>query len=386
MKPRSKPDEDEADFFPCPPRKNWSVGLIKFISFLVIFMAGVVIGLSASGRFTRSFNSQTEIFFPSTMYMANCDKEFLSFKSFVTPEHLMHSMTDEELFWRASMVPKMEEYPFQRVPKVAFMFMTRGPLPFVQLWDRFFKGHEGLYSVYAHTLPDYKLNVSESSAFYGRQIPSEEVSWGSVTLVDAEKRLLANALLDFSNERFVLLSESCIPVYDFSTVYNYLVYSAHSFVESYDEISQQGRGRYNRRMAPTIKLYHWRKGSQWFELNRELAAYIVADYQYYLIFRKYCKPSCYPDEHYMPTYLNMFHGSLNSNRTVTWVDWSRGGPHPAVYGASSITLEFIQSIRNNGTTCTYNSKPTSVCFLFARKFSPNALGPLLNLSSRAMGF
>ncbi|XP_074570055.1 glycosyltransferase BC10-like isoform X1 [Curcuma longa] len=387
MKPRSKPDEDEADFFPCPPRKNWSVGLIKFISFLVIFMAGVVLGLSASGRFTRSFNTQTEIFFPSAMYMANCDKEFLSFKSFVTPQHLMHSMTDEELFWRASMVPKMEEYPFQRVPKVAFMFMTRGPLPFVQLWDRFFKGHEGLYSVYVHTLPDYKLNVSESSAFYGRQIPSEEVSWGSVTLVDAEKRLLANALLDFSNERFVLLSESCIPVYGFSTVYDYLIYSAHSFVESYDENSQQGRGRYNRRMAPTIKLYHWRKGSQWFELNRELAAYIVADYQYYLVFRKYCKPSCYPDEHYMPTYLNMFHGSLNSNRTVTWVDWSRGGPHPATYGAPSITPEFIKSIRTNGTTtCSYNSKPTSICFLFARKFAPNALGPLLNLSSSVMGF
>ncbi|KAG6519280.1 hypothetical protein ZIOFF_022773 [Zingiber officinale] len=173
MKPRSKPDEDEADFFPCPPRKNRSIGLIKFISFLVIFMAGVFIGLSASGHFTRSFNSQTKIFFPSTMYMANCDKEFLSFKSFVTPEHLMHSMTDEELFWRASMVPKMEEYPFQRVPKVAFMFMTRGPLPLVQLWDRFFKGHEGLYSVYVHTLLDYKLNVSESSAFYGRQIHSE---------------------------------------------------------------------------------------------------------------------------------------------------------------------------------------------------------------------
>ncbi|KAG6501288.1 hypothetical protein ZIOFF_041167 [Zingiber officinale] len=70
MKPRSKPDEDEADFFPCPSRKNWSVGLIKFISFLVIFMVGVVIGLSASGRFTCSFNSQIEIFFPSTIRRA----------------------------------------------------------------------------------------------------------------------------------------------------------------------------------------------------------------------------------------------------------------------------------------------------------------------------
>lgn len=30
-------------------------------------------------------------------------------------------------------------------------------------------------------------------------------------LTDAEKRLLANALLDFSNERFVLLSEKLCP-------------------------------------------------------------------------------------------------------------------------------------------------------------------------------
>ncbi|URE25779.1 KH [Musa troglodytarum] len=386
MKPRNRPDEEEAEYSPWTPRNSWSIGLIKFVSFLVIFMAGIIIGLSLSAHFTRSFNSQTEIFFPKTMYTTNCDKECLGFKGFLSPAHLMHSMSDKELFWRVSMAPKMKEYPFERVPKVAFMFMARGPLPLARLWDRFFKGHEGLYSVYLHTIPDYKLDASESSAFYGRQIPSEEVSWGSVTLVDAEKRLLANALLDFSNERFVLLSESCIPVYDFPTVYEYLINSAHSFVESYDENSQQGRGRYSRHMFPTIKLHQWRKGSEWFELNRELAVNLVADYKYYSIFSKYCKPSCYPDEHYIPTFLNMFHGSLNANRTITWVDWSRGGPHPATYGAPNITPDFIQSIRNNGTSCMYNSRPTSVCFLFARKFAPSALDPLLNLTSTVMGF
>lgn len=71
------------------------------------------------------------------------------------------------------MVPRMAEYPFQRVPKVAFLFMTRGALPFAPLWDRFFKGHEGLFSVYVHSLPDYRLNVSKESAFYDRQIPSK---------------------------------------------------------------------------------------------------------------------------------------------------------------------------------------------------------------------
>ncbi|KAG6477289.1 glycosyltransferase BC10-like [Zingiber officinale] len=377
---------EEEDYFPSSPRKDWSIGLMKFVLVLGIFMMGVVLGLCLSSTFTHDFNSRTELFFPSTMYSTNCDKDCLSIKSFLGPKHLKHSMTDDELFWRASLVPQMEEYPFNRVPKVAFLFLTRGPLPFVPLWERFFKGHKGLYSIYVHTFPDYKLNVNEDSAFYGRLIPSEEVYWGSITLVDAEKRLLANALLDFSNERFVLLSESCIPIYNFPTVYEYLINSAHSFVDSYDVDTPQGRGRYNRRMAPHIQLYQWRKGSEWFELKRELAVSIVADNNYYYIFRKYCKPSCYPDEHYIPTYLNMFHGALNANRSITWVDWSRGGPHPASYGAPSITAGFIKALRNNGTFCMYNSKSSSICFLFARKFAPSALAPLMNLTSEVMGF
>ncbi|KAJ8467374.1 hypothetical protein OPV22_029926 [Ensete ventricosum] len=385
-KTRAKTDEEEVVYFHLTPIKGWSIGLVKFVSFLVTLMAGVVLGLSLSTNFSRYYNLQTELFFPRTMYMANCDKDCLSMKSFLGPTHLMHGMTDEELFWRASMVPKMEEYPFERVPKVAFMFLTRGPLPFMPLWERFFMGHKGLYSIYIHSIPDYKLNVTEDSVFYSRQIPSEEVFWGSITLVDAEKRLLANALLDFSNERFVLLSESCIPVYNFPAVYEYLINSAHSFVESYDEDSPQGRGRYSQNMAPEIQEYQWMKGSEWFELNRELAVNIVSDYKYYSIFSKYCKPSCYPDEHYIPTYLNMFHGALNANRSVTWVDWSRGGPHPARYGDPNITVGFIQAIRNNGTFCMYNSRPTPICFLFARKFAPSALVPLLDIAPTVMGF
>lgn len=174
MKPilKSKSD-DEADYFPSSPRKDWSINLMKFVSILVIFMTGLAIGLSLSGHLSRFYTSQTDLFFPRTTYAASCDGDCMSLQNFIKPPHLIHSMSDEELFWRASMVPKMEEYPFERVPKVAFMFMTRGPLPFAPLWDRFFKGHEGLYSVYVHTLPDYRLNVSMSSVFFGRQIPSE---------------------------------------------------------------------------------------------------------------------------------------------------------------------------------------------------------------------
>jgi len=145
----------------------------------------------------------------------------------------------------------------------------------------------------------------------------QKTKWGDVTLVDAEKRLLANALLDFSNERFMLLSESCIPVHNFTTVYDYLVGSRHSFVESYYRNDRACRNRYSRSMAPDITLRQWRKGSQWLELSRDLATSVVTDTRYYPLFRRHCRPSCYPDEHYVQTYVTLRHGARNSNRTVT---------------------------------------------------------------------
>lgn len=193
---------------------------------------------------------------------------------------------------------------------------------------------------------------------------------------------MGNALLDFSNERFVLLSESCIPIYNFPTVYKYLVGSLHSFIDAYDDPSRYGRGRYSRRMKPDIKLSNWRKGSQWFELNRTLAIKVVSDTKYYNLFKRYCLPACYPDEHYIPTFVHMFYGALNSNRTITYVDWSHGGPHPASFEAANITQVFIRSLRSNmGNSCRYNGINTHVCHLFARKFTPDALEPLLNLTS-----
>lgn len=168
---RAPIDEESVDYFPSSPKKERS--LRKAVSTLVIFMAGVVLGLSVSSHFSRYFTTRSELFFPKITYAANCDKECLSIERFARPLNLIHTMTDDELFWRASLVPKKEDYPFERIPKVAFLFLTRGPLPFSPLWDRFFEGHMDLFSVYVHGLPDYKLNVSKHSAFYGREIPSE---------------------------------------------------------------------------------------------------------------------------------------------------------------------------------------------------------------------
>ncbi|KAG8384098.1 hypothetical protein BUALT_Bualt04G0082700 [Buddleja alternifolia] len=135
----------------------------------------------------------------------------------------MHNMSDDELLSKASTVQDEGNNNVVGNYKVAFMFLTPGRLSLAPFWDRFFKGHEGNYSVYVHPHPSYNESVPQDSVFYARRIPSQPVYWGQLTMIDAERRLLANALLDPSNQRFVLLSDSCIPVFNFTTVYNHIM-------------------------------------------------------------------------------------------------------------------------------------------------------------------
>ncbi|KAK9118207.1 hypothetical protein Scep_016300 [Stephania cephalantha] len=325
------------------------------------------------------------------LLMKDLRRKFLSsYESYALPHssssQVWHSMSEEELMRRASMLPLVLSQPHRRTPKVAFMFLARGRLPLEPIWEKFFKGHESFFSIYLHSSPEFTDDVhSESSVFHNRRIPSKPVEWGRASMVDAERRLLANALLDCSNERFVLLSETCIPIFNFTTIYNQLINSNHSFLSSFDDPRPIGRGRYNKRMSPTISISEWRKGSQWFEVHRKLAIQIVSDRKYYPVFKDHCMPPCYMDEHYLATLVAMISPGLNSNRTITWVDWSTRGSHPKSFLKKDVSEALLNQIRD-GSNCTYNGRMTSVCFLFARKFQPSSLEPLLKLSPTLLGF
>ncbi|XP_072967284.1 glycosyltransferase BC10-like [Typha angustifolia] len=293
-----------------------------------------------------------------------------------------HEMDDDELLRMASMAPREARVP----AKVAFMFLTRGRLPLRPLWERFFEGHDGLFSIYVHTSPDFKEEAPQRSVFYMRRIPSKSTEWGQPSMLDAERRLLANALLDPYNDRFVLLSESCIPLFPFPTVHAYLTCSRLSFVASFDDPRRTGRGRYSPRMRPVVSLSDWRKGSQWFEIQRDPAVRIVSDGYYYPVFRDHCRPPCYVDEHYFPTLAAKLFPRSSANRSVTWVDWSRGGAHPATYRRRHVTAELIRAVREEAG-CTYDGREESaLCFLFARKFSADTLEPLMRMAEAVLGF
>ncbi|GJU06405.1 putative glycosyl transferase 14 [Tanacetum coccineum] len=113
-------------------------------------------------------------------------------------------------------------------------------------------------------------------------------------------------------------------------------------------------------MAPNITIQDWRKGSQWFEINRDLALAIVVEQKYYSLFKEYCHPPCYNDEHYLPTLVNMLYGKVNSNLTVTYVDWSIPAPHPRRFVGNEITEELLNTIRFGSTECVYNGNMTPV--------------------------
>ncbi|KAI4350934.1 hypothetical protein L6164_005337 [Bauhinia variegata] len=304
---------------------------------------------------------------------------------FLKPPNAMHDMNEQELLWRASMVPRIKDVPFNYAPRVAFLFLTKGPVLLAPLWERFFKGHKGFYSIYVHSDPSFNQTEPESSVFYDRRIPSKVVRWGEFNMIEAERRLLANALLDISNQRFALLSESCIPLFNFSNIYNYLMNSNETFVEAFDFPGAVGRGRYNPRMRPYVHLSQWRKGSQWFQIDRELATEIVSDRRYFPVLKRYCRHSGCGEEHYMPTLVSIKFWRSNSNRTLTWVDWSKGGIHPSRCLRNYVTMDFLERLRN-GSKCEYNGKTTNVCYLFARKFTPQALDRLLRFAPKLMQF
>ncbi|XP_011622081.1 uncharacterized protein LOC18430789 isoform X1 [Amborella trichopoda] len=303
---------------------------------------------------------------------------------------------------------------FQK-PKIAFLFIARNRLPVDLIWDAFFQGaKEPAFSIYIHSRPGFVFNkvTTRCPLFYGCQLnDSIQVDWGESSMIEAERILLRNALKDSLNERFVFLSDSCIPLYNFSYTYDYIMSSSNSFVDSFADTKE---GRYNPKMDPLIPVVSWRKGSQWAVLTRKHAKVVAEDDTVISVFHQHCKRrslpefwrdhslptdaskehNCIPDEHYVQTLLALkgLEAEL-TRRPLTHTVWDmsskdheRRGWHPVTYKHSDATPQLIHDIKSIDNIhyeteyrkewCT-NKGMSAPCFLFARKFTRNAAIHLL---------
>ncbi|XP_051150607.1 glycosyltransferase BC10-like [Andrographis paniculata] len=314
------------------------------------------------------------------------------------PPTPLRELTDAEVASRVVLTDILKMKPaLSTTPKIAFLFLTPGPLPFEKLWDLFFQGHEGKFSVYVHASKNKPIHFSRY--FFNREIRSNAVDWGKISMVDAERRLLANALNDPDNQHFVLLSDSCIPLQQFDYVYDYLLNTNVSFVDCFEDPGPHGSGRYIDYMLPEVEKKDFRKGSQWFTMKRQHAIIIAADNLYYTKFKDHCRPgmeggrNCYADEHYLPTFFYMLDPNGIANWSVTHVDWSEMKWHPKSYRAQDITLELMKNITSitesvhvtsdekkevQTRRCLWNGDQRP-CYLFGRKFLPETLDNLIQL-------
>ncbi|XP_059314956.1 glycosyltransferase BC10-like [Lycium ferocissimum] len=278
-----------------------------------------------------------------------------------------------------------------RPPKIAFLFLTNSDLKFSSLWEKFFNTtngtphHSHLYNIYIHADPFIKITPL-SGVFKDRLIQAKRTQRSSPTLISAERRLLAHALLDDpSNYYFALISQHCIPLHSFNYFYNFLLDTQKlsrkmefpSYVEILDE-SDSLLKRYNARgkgvMLPEVKFDEFKVGSQFFVLTRKHSLMVIKDRKLWRKFKKTCidVQSCYPEEHYFPTLLSMEDPNGCTKYTLTSVDWTdMVDGHPHTYHQSEVSRQLIYDLRKSNSSYDY---------MFARKFSADCLNPLMEIA------
>ncbi|CAI5995546.1 unnamed protein product [Closterium sp. NIES-65] len=166
-----------------------------------------------------------------------------------------------------------------------------------------------------------------------------QVQEGAITAVDAQRRLLAWALLDRDNHFFLFLHHTAIPIQSFSRIYSSLLHSRHSFVAMANDPTAYPRG-----LAPLVPQHKFARSSKWVAVNRPHATAIVADSMFYRAFKLHCPgtaavssgsnsgapstsspaahtppaaPACRPDEHYIATFLRTVDPDGVANFTIT---------------------------------------------------------------------
>eukprot|EP00210_Caulerpa_lentillifera_P002765 g2643.t2 len=243
---------------------------------------------------------------------------------------------------------------------------------------------QSLFNVYTH--PNQGYHFPNTSIFHGTEVKNRintSQSWASFHLVQAEIKLLEAALIEHRNQKFVLLSESCIPIHRPDVIYLELISEPKSRLNAciLSGINLD-MYRYDDRMkSPFLDRSKWRKSSQWFALRRSHAELVTKENHVKQRFSKYCNPAtkrCVSDEHYIPTTLAVYglDNETDCIGKVTSSNWYQARSHPVTYGEKSVTPMLIQKLQS-GESCNVaraqssasvffklSSNSSSHCFLF----------------------
>lgn len=234
--------------------------------------------------------------------------------------------------------------------KIAFLFLTRGEVNNVQVWEKYFQDADNSkYRIVIHAKNPTTLTSSIWTSRNSTILKPIPTAWGTISLVKATIYLLQTAISDPSVTKFVLLSEFCLPTNNFNNMYNTL-------------ISETNRSRIHWMLGKNMDRYsiiksyvnmpahNWAKQSQWMCLDRKHVSTLLSPIHTNILNQQlkdymYCPA---PDEHF---FINMFlyvvriNNNEIINHPITFVDWSNNSKHPVTF--NTIIKDVIELCRKN---------------------------------------
>eukprot|EP00347_Sterkiella_histriomuscorum_P006952 403350810 len=143
------------------------------------------------------------------------------------------------------------------------------------IWNDFFNGiSKDQYSIYYHARNEDSFNLDPS--FNAQRVETVPSNWGDMGQVRVQIQLLRYALQDPQNQKFIYVSQSCIPLYNFTTFYDKIMSHPYTMLEIIPNTLNLG-GRYPR-MTELLKNYKDEeiiKHSNWIVFIRSHAQIMV---------------------------------------------------------------------------------------------------------------
>jgi hypothetical protein len=139
--------------------------------------------------------------------------------------------------------------------KIAFCFLTYDDIIRYDIWNTFFENiDENKYNVFIHP-KNIGINITKYKFKYNiiknRIITKTK---DDISIVRATLKLLEDAYeYDKNISHFIFLSQSCIPIYNFDTIYKIIIASQYSIISL---IKNNKKDRYNQLLTSFKKYIH----------------------------------------------------------------------------------------------------------------------------------
>jgi hypothetical protein len=243
--------------------------------------------------------------------------------------------------------------------KIALCFLTYDNLSQPKLWSKIFYNinNKDKLNVYIHNkIPfvDKKYNLHKYCI--KNKIKTQH---GTNSLVEATLLLLKSAFLhDNINEYFILLSDKCIPLYNFNFIYNKIgqinsniISCVYGNIERYDDINDK----------TFFDKDHFFKQSQWCLLKRETVKFFIENN----FLHRFNDMFYALDEHYFVNICNKFDIKYE-NFCITYVNWCDKNEDPNERDQPKTYIKLTNQIANKiiqENPCFFMRKISKSCIL-----------------------